>query len=373
MIINSSNVGMESARTYRSVSTRKLSVTANVVSYAFSDKALEKEDLLGNGTGESLQTDGEEKKTAEQEETDNALQRMQNYSTAISSRIQSITEGTEAKGIEQIRQQCILYLWRLLFGGERASRLADTFNVTAENNRTQTGTMQYMELRAVEEVSYQEEESMSFSTNGTVKTADGREISFQMNVGMSHRFAQYYKNESQNVVAMCDPLVINLEGNVTGLSDQKFFFDLDCDGTEEEISTLEAGNAFLALDRNGDGTINDGSELFGAKTGDGFADLARYDEDGNGWIDEADSIFDRLKIWVKDEDGNDRLYTLKEKGLGAIYLGSLDTDYTLRSNATGEVNGRIRKNGVFLYENGMAGTIAHIDMAKHTYDYENAM
>ena len=41
------------------------------------------------------------------------------------------------------------------------------------------------------------------------------------------------------------------------------------------------GSGYLALDKNGDGTINDGSELFGTRNGDGFADLAQYDEDGN--------------------------------------------------------------------------------------------
>ena len=63
------------------------------------------------------------------------------------------------------------------------------------------------------------------------------------------------------------------------LSDQTFYFDLDADGKEEEISVLN-GSGYLALDKNGDGVINDGSELFGTKNGDGFADLARYDEDG---------------------------------------------------------------------------------------------
>ena len=67
--------------------------------------------------------------------------------------------------------------------------------------------------------------------------------------------------------------------------------------------------------------INDGNELFGTKSGDGFKDLAKYDKDRNGWIDEADDIFDDLRIWTKDEQGNDKLLTLKEAGVGAIYLG----------------------------------------------------
>ena len=60
---------------------------------------------------------------------------------------------------------------------------------------------------------------------------------------------------------------------------------------------------FLALDLNGDGRINNGSELFGALSGNGFADLAQYDSDANGWIDENDEIFQRLKVWSGADDG----------------------------------------------------------------------
>jgi hypothetical protein len=56
-------------------------------------------------------------------------------------------------------------------------------------------------------------------------------------------------------------------------------------------------------DRNGDGAIDHGRELSGATTGDGFAELAAYDEDGNGWIDENDSIYQHLRIWSKDAQG----------------------------------------------------------------------
>lgn len=368
LIINSSNVGMESARTYRSSTTRKLSLSTKIVSYAFTDEALGNATLLGKNSEEALETEGQGAKAAEHDETEEALLRMKNSSAAISARIRSITEGTESRSIEQIREKCVLYLWRLLFGGDRASKLAEEFDMKEAYMEAQPRELQVMEVSALEEIHFEEEESMNFSTAGTVITSDGREISFNMSVGMSRRFTQYYKQESTDVIAMCDPLVINLDDDVVGVSDQKFFFDLDCDGKEEEVSTLETGNAFLALDHNRDGTINDGSELFGAKTGDGFGDLAQYDEDGNGWIDEADSVFDKLKIWVKDENGQDKLYTLKEKRLGAIYLGCSETDYTLQSSTTGQINGQIRRSGVFLYENGMAGTIAHVDMVKRAYE-----
>ncbi len=63
-------------------------------------------------------------------------------------------------------------------------------------------------------------------------------------------------------VRLTDPLVINLDTEAASVSDQKFYFDLDADGHAEQISFLNSGSGFLALDKNGDGVINDGSELF---------------------------------------------------------------------------------------------------------------
>jgi len=218
-----------------------------------------------------------------------------------------------------------------------------------------------------------EQEDTSFSTVGTVRTKDGREINFNVNVNMSRRCEEYYREEL-NVAqfALYDPLVINLDTDATELSDQTFYFDLDADGEEEEISMLK-GSGYLALDKNGDGIINDGSELFGTGNGDGFADLARYDEDGNGWIDENDAIWSKLKIWCKDEKGNDVLYKLSDKGVGAICLQNVSTDFTLQGDRTtrdgatetNATNGAIRKTGIFLYENGNVGTVQHVDMAAY--------
>ena len=208
-----------------------------------------------------------------------------------------------------------------------------------------------------------EQESTTFSATGIARTADGREIEFGIDLQMSRGFAGTMFSSKDEQIVLTDPLVINLGSNTASVSDQKFFFDLDADGKKEEISSLGSGSGFLAYDKNGDGVINDGSELFGTKSGDGFADLAKYDEDGNGWIDENDSIFSRLKVWVKNEDGTDRLLDLKEADVGAIYLGSADTQFHLNDAATNQTNAVIRKTGVFLKESGGAGTVQHVDLA----------
>lgn len=209
---------------------------------------------------------------------------------------------------------------------------------------------------------FSDREVTCFSTAGKVQTADGREIDFNLNLEMSREFTQVVNSSEYTRKTFCvDPLVINLEGNPASFSDKTFFFDLDADGEKEELSGLSKGSGFLALDKNNDGSINDGKELFGPQSGDGFKDLAAYDEDGNGWIDESDSVFDRLKIWTLDENGKERLVGIGKAGVGAIYLGKAETEFSLNDLESNETQGIIRSTGIFLKENGGAGTIQHVD------------
>ena len=208
-----------------------------------------------------------------------------------------------------------------------------------------------------------ESESVAFASSGMVKTQDGRSIDFNIEVSMSRAFTSQINTLTTQNYIKTDPLVINLDTDIGSVTDQKFLFDLDSDGDEEEISFAGKGSGFLALDKNGDGRIGDGSELFGTKSGDGFKDLAAFDEDGNGWIDENDSIYSKLKVWTKDEDGNDYLINLKDADVGAIYLDNVDTQFSLK-DGNNRLNGEIKKTGIYLHEStGAAGTLNHIDLA----------
>lgn len=208
-----------------------------------------------------------------------------------------------------------------------------------------------------------EAEHTAFESVGMAKTADGREIQFGVSVEMSRAFCAKYESYTQENYILTDPLVINLDSNVASVSDMKFLFDLDADGKKEEVSFAGSGSGFLALDKNDDGKVNDGSELFGTKSGEGFADLAAFDEDGNGWIDEADSVFKDLKIWTKEEDGKDVLLDLKKADVGAIYLGNANTEFSLKSEDNLNTNAIIRKTGIYLKESGGVGTVQHVDLA----------
>ncbi|MEN8256299.1 MAG: hypothetical protein ABFS09_00365 [Thermodesulfobacteriota bacterium] len=160
---------------------------------------------------------------------------------------------------------------------------------------------------------------------------------------------------------LVDPLVINFAGKAAELADATFTFDLEGDGQEEELHTLAAGSAFLALDRNGDGVINGGKELFGPQSGHGFSELAAYDEDKNGWIDENDAVFKELVAWIKDQDGNDKLAPVMDLGIGALYLAGLEGEFSL-TDANNEMMGQIRETSVFVKEDGGVGTIQELDL-----------
>ncbi len=208
--------------------------------------------------------------------------------------------------------------------------------------------------------SFEKKSSFAFNANGKVTTEDGREIQFNMNM----KEMRHIKYESTTTISsrpMVDPLVLNFDGSLPKLSDKKYDFDLDHDGTMDQISFLTKGSGFLAYDRNGDGIVNDGSELFGTQSGSGFRDLAVYDEDGNGWIDENDPIFEGLRIFMKDEDGNDQLLALGEKGVGAIYLGSVASHFDLLASNF-DKTGVIRESGIYLKEDGSSGMVHHMDI-----------
>lgn len=249
--------------------------------------------------------------------------------------------------------------WRL--GGIAASGIA---GVTGADQPAPSkgGNAMVMTRVTASNVTVLDQEAVAFAGTGMVQTKDGRSISFQVEMGMSRSFAAQFESLEKEDYFLVDPLVVNLGVDVAEISDQKFFFDLDGDGRQEEVSNLKEGSGFLALDKNRDGKINDGSELFGTKSGNGFEELAAYDEDGNGWIDEADRVFGQLKIWTRNEDGTDTLIGIRDAGIGAIYLGSTDTQFHYKDEGM-KTNGVLQSTGIYLRENGQAGTIQHIDFA----------
>lgn len=209
-----------------------------------------------------------------------------------------------------------------------------------------------------------EQEQVAIRASGTITTEDGRSIDLELQVAMSRQYVSQTnitirEGDPERVV---DPLVINLDGTSVSLTNVRFSFDLNADGTMEDIPFVAPGSGLLALDRNGDGKILDGSELFGPTTGNGFSELAGLDDDNNGWIDEKDTFFNKLMLWIKDADGNDSYQSLKDAGVGAIALASIQASYAFKDTQN-ELLGVLKQAGLYLKESGEVGSMQQIDLA----------
>lgn len=192
-------------------------------------------------------------------------------------------------------------------------------------------------------------EQTTFHAEGSIVTAGGRAISFRAELTLSREDIRIEQSGGANAT---DPLVLNFGGVRASLLDSQVEFDLNSDGVMERMPELDSSSGFLFIDRNSDGMATNGGELFGPTTGDGFQELAALDDDANGWIDEGDAVFGQLRVWLQ---GGDSVWTLSELGVGALYASSVATPFSLDG-------GVIRSSGVYLNEDGRAGTIQQVDL-----------
>jgi hypothetical protein len=206
----------------------------------------------------------------------------------------------------------------------------------------------------------QTSEETGFEASGTIRTADGQNIQFSVGLFMSRSETQTssFSLRAGNAVNK-DPLVVNFGGNAASLRNQRFKFDLMGDGKQVDVPMLGQGSGFLVLDAVGSDKVASGKQLFGPASGDGFADLAKYDSDGNGWIDEADPVFQRLGVWTPDTKGGGAVASLASAGVGALYLGHSATPFTLKDGAE---LGAVRNSGIYAREDGSVGTLQQVDL-----------
>jgi hypothetical protein len=213
-----------------------------------------------------------------------------------------------------------------------------------------------------EEHVHREKEDVGFTARGIIKTSDGKEIKFTLQLEMNRETVESDTLRIRAGDALKDPLVINLDGTAAELTDQSFAFDIDSDGTEENLPGLSQGRGYLALDLNNDGVINNGGELFGPESGNGFQELAEYDTDGNQWIDENDAVYSRLSVFNMYEKGTVSLHSLQSLGIGAVYLPNRSTLFDLKDRSGSELLGRVKASGIFIRDDGTAGTVQQIDL-----------
>jgi hypothetical protein len=182
-----------------------------------------------------------------------------------------------------------------------------------------------------------------------VEVIQQRELNLQLNV--------------KPVPKKTDPLALDLAGNgfsTRGLDDS-ISFDLDGDGQLERISAPSGDDALLALDRNANGRIDNGRELFGDQHGasNGFAELSNFDDNHDGRIDLQDSVFAHLSLLRFDQHGQQQRQSLSAAGISAIDLHAQNVQQALGAYD------EIAQLGQFEFDDGRRGQAADLLLASY--------
>ena len=199
-----------------------------------------------------------------------------------------------------------------------------------------------------------ESESCSFAASGNVCLADGSTRQFDV----GYRMERSEQSTEFGIAEFKDPLALDF--GAPGSSLGRVDFDIDSDGTTEQVRLPSGNAALLFADRNHNGRADNGSELFGPQSGDGFAELALLDTDGNGWIDGGDAAYADLMLWQLADDGTESVRSLADAGVGALATKAVDTPFTLKEE--GNAVGQVRSSSVWLGEESGAGSVRQIDV-----------
>lgn len=158
--------------------------------------------------------------------------------------------------------------------------------------------------------------------------------------------------DDENIVekvasGVASPIAIDLNGD--GIQTSSLFvdgginFDMNGDGIADKTAWLSGDDAFLAVDKNGNGKIDGVTELFGGQNrGDGFASLATYDSNGDGQVSQLDQNFSDLLLWkdsnmdgVTDEN---ELQSASGAGLESVSVNYTSQEVYESGNLLGEVS-----------------------------------
>lgn len=213
-----------------------------------------------------------------------------------------------------------------------------------------------------------------------IPDANGGEINDPVNGAFNNAFGWFQKK---------DPLTLDLDGDgleTIGINPAApILFDHDGDGIANATGWIKPDDGFLVLDRNGDGVINDGTELFGDSTplydangevigqaADGFAALAAEDSNHDGFVNAQDAHWADLRVWQDaDSDGvtdEGELHALESLGIAGFQVAKTENTTVLSNgNQIADLGKFIRTDGSSGTMGNVTGGMADIDLAHNPF------
>jgi len=205
------------------------------------------------------------------------------------------------------------------------------------------------------------EQHLNYQVQGVFNVND-QELSLDYNFALSSEQVSYSKIEV-SAAALKDPIIVQFGsqglGNIKGQQD----FAINQDNTLDSLPIFSGDVGYLVYDKNNNQQADNGNELFGPTTGQGFTELAQLDSNNNGFIDPDDQQFEQLYLWQPngDIDQIEQLLSLAEAKIQAISLSAISTPFDFYDQQ-GEIQAQLRLSSFAISESGNGRGVHQIDV-----------
>jgi len=186
---------------------------------------------------------------------------------------------------------------------------------------------------------------------------NGKQLSLDYSFYLASDKIKYDSFET-TAAALKDPLIIQFGdqsiGEISGQED----FNINQDNNIDSLPVFSGDVGYLVYDKNANNKADNGSELFGPTSGNGFNELAQLDENNNGFLDKEDSAYKQLYLWQPDKN---TWLSLADAGIEAISTDAIATPYTFYDQ-NDEVQAQMRNSSFAISETGRGFGVHQVDV-----------
>ncbi len=245
-----------------------------------------------------------------------------------------------------------------------------TSNFTSENIASSRLNAEYVriagqvfqqgDLLSVEEW-HSHKQQLSYQVQGQL-IINEQELLLNYQMSLESTQSSYHKMEV-TAAALKDPLIVQFGEQGLGEISSAIEFHINRDNTLDSLPIFSGDVGYLVYDKNSNQQADDGSELFGPRTGQGFNELAELDTNKNGFIDHEDERFEQLFIWQPSKEiiQAEQWLSLQQAKIQAISLSSTTTPYNFYDQQ-GQIQAQLRQSSFAINNDGLGRGVHQVDV-----------
>jgi len=208
----------------------------------------------------------------------------------------------------------------------------------------------------------QQTQQLNFSMQGDF-IIDNQAVNLNYQLQLNSQYSTA-STVNMSAAALKDPLVIQYGAQSIGKIIGYQALDINNDKQQDNLPIFSGDVGYLVYDKNNDQQVNNGSELFGPTSNNGFAELAMLDSNQNGYFDQQDDKYQQVYIWQPKHMNSaeeQNLVTLSQAGIKAISLNAIDTQFNFRGDH-GEIDAQLTQSSFAITNNNQAVGVHQIDV-----------